>query len=330
MSIPLHFLKRFKKVRLLSQAIDDHVSASTRLQDEINELRTYSRSLEIKLHEYEQLLQLMTSELHGLRDGREHHLLPIIMFSPDNKSGEAAKKVFSLLRPMDVVNGKLIRRGGQNDGGYIMLDLPTENALAYSLGISDDVAWDLDMAAAGCTVYQYDRSITSLPITHPNFKWFKLMIGTTTGTITVADAINRNGHEALDSIILKMDIETAEWDVFHSIDEQTLSKFSQMMVEFHCFLPDSRNLIAKIEAVLRKLNRTHQIIHVHANNNGCLGIMGGVVIPDTFEVTYVRRRDHEFKDCKKVFPTALDAPCRADAPDYYLGPLGAVPEFVCS
>ena len=326
MSIPLHVLTRFKKVKGLLQALDDHVNANKRLEGHVSKLITYSKSQEVKLREYEQLLQLMTSELRSLRDGREHSLLPTIMFSPDHQSGETAKKVFSLLRPMDVIDGNLIRRGGQNDGGYVMLNSPTENAPAYSLGISDDVAWDLDMAAAGCTVYQYDRSIAALPTTHPNFKWFKLMIGTTTGTdtITVADAINRNGHEALNSILLKMDIETAEWDVFQSIDEQILSKFSQMIVELHCVLPNSRSLIAKIEAVLRKLNQTHQVIHVHANNNGCLGIMGGVVIPDTFEVTYVRRRDHEFTDCKKVFPTTLDAP------DYYLGPLGAVPEFVCS
>ncbi len=250
------------------------------------------------------------------------------MFSPDLQSGQMAKKVLSLLRPMDVVDGSLVRKGGRNDGGYVMLNSHTENTIAYSLGIGDDVSWDLDMAAAGCRVYQYDRSVASPPVTHPSFKWFKLMIGRTTDnhTITVADAIGRNGHNDRDDIILKMDIETAEWDVFESMDEQTLSRFSQMIVEFHCFYLNSIDWAAKIEAVLCKLNKTHQVINLHANNYGYLGIMGGVVIPSTIEVTYVRRRDHEFTDCKKVFPTPLDNPCRADAPDHYLGPLGALPE----
>ena len=271
----------------------------------------------------------MTDELQALRDARQHDLLPFIMFSPDLQSGHMAKKVLSLLRPMDVVDGKLVRRGGPNDGGYVMLNSGIENVPAYSLGIGDDVSWDLDMAAVGCTVYQYDHSVAAPPMTDPNFKWFKLMIGTTTAnkTITLSDAISRNGHSDCNNIILKMDIETAEWDVLQSIDERTLSRFSQMIVELHCFYTNSCDWVAKIEAVLCKLNKTHQVMHLHANNCGYLGLMGGVVIPSTFEVTYVRRSDHEFRDCKKVFPTALDRPRRAEAPDYYLGPAGAAPEF---
>ena len=283
------------------------------------------------MKEYEQLLELMSGELQSLRDGREHSLLPAITFSPDLQSGQMAKKVLSLLSPMDVINGSLVRRGRQNDGGYVMLNSPTENVIAYSLGIGDDVSWDLDMAAAGCTVYQYDRSVASPPVTHPSFRWFKLMIGTTTAndTITIADAISRNGHDRCDNIVLKMDIENAEWDVLQLTDDRTLSRFSQIIVECHCFYPNISAWISKIIAVLHKLNNTHQVIHLHGNNNGRLGLMGGVVIPETFEVTYARRSDHEFTECKRVFPTPLDNPCRADAPDYYLGPLGALPKYVC-
>ena len=41
------------------------------------------------------------------------------------------------------------------------------------------------MAATGRTVYQYDRSIASLPTAHSKFKWFKLMIEPTTGNDTI-------------------------------------------------------------------------------------------------------------------------------------------------
>jgi hypothetical protein len=322
MPIPLRLLTRFSKFVGLAQVLDDHVIERERLDAQVN-------SLEIKLKEYEQLLQLMTDEFQALRDGQQHDLLPFIMFSPDLQSGQMAKKVLSLLRPMDVVDGELIRRGRPNDGGYVVLKSGTEDATVYSLGIGDDVSWDLDMAAVGCTVYQYDHSIAAPPMTDQNFKWFKLKIGTTNDneTITVADAISRNGHRECNNMILKMDIETAEWDVLQSIDERTLSQFSQIIVELHCVYTNGRDWIAKIAAVLCKVNKTHQVIHLHANNYGYLGLVGGVVIPSAFEVTDVRRGDHEFRECKKVFPTALDRPCRADAPDYYLGPAGSVPEF---
>jgi hypothetical protein len=51
MSIPLHFLMRFKKVKGLSQALEDHVRANKRLEEEISALRIYSRSLEAKLND---------------------------------------------------------------------------------------------------------------------------------------------------------------------------------------------------------------------------------------------------------------------------------------
>src|SRR5208282_1114392 len=143
MAIPLHFLMRFRKVRGLSKALDDQVNANRYLEEEISTIRNSSQPLETRLNDYEQLLQLMSDELHALRNGRQHDLLPGIMFSPDLQSGQMAKKVLSLLRPMDVVDGSLVRKGGRNDGGYVMLNSHTENTIAYSLGIGDDVSWDL-------------------------------------------------------------------------------------------------------------------------------------------------------------------------------------------
>jgi hypothetical protein len=73
---------------------------------------------------------------------------------------------------------------------------------------------------------------------------------------------------------------------------------------------------------LETLNRTHQLVHLHANNCGGLILAGGVILPETFEVTYVRRRDHTFIPCTKVFPTELDMPCNHAAADYFLGAIG--------
>jgi len=47
---------------------------------------------------------------------------------------------------------------------------------------------------------------------------------------------------------------------------------------------------------------------VHANNNGGLGIIGGTIIHDLLELTYVRRSDHQFEECRRVFPTPIDMP----------------------
>jgi len=254
---------------------------------------------------------------------------PVIVSIPDPDLGYMAQRVLGLLRPMNVVGGTLARKGRDNDGGYVMLEYGLDNAIAYSLGIKDDVSWDLDLAARGCQIYQYDHTIDRLPFEHPNFRWFRIGIAAQSSAdgvmSSLGDLMMRNGHHKRQDIIVKMDIEGAEWDVFDAMDQATLQQLSQIVVEMHNFAVRGHDLLPQIVSVLHKLGATHQPIHVHANNWGYLGLIGGTMIPDTLEVTYVRRADHSFEECKKVFPTSLDMPCNPSLADYFLGPLGALP-----
>ncbi|KVH48566.1 hypothetical protein WJ39_11840 [Burkholderia diffusa] len=231
---------------------------------------------------------------------------------------------------MDVVGKRLIRKGRPHDGGYAMLDHGLEGAIAYSLGINDDVSWDLDMASLGCQVYQYDHTIDRLPVQHPNFHWFKKGIAASPsidGTLDrLDDLIARNGHKGRSDLILKMDIEGFEWEVFEAMSPETLAQFSQITLEVHTLALADAKLQEKIVGALERLYAVHQPVHVHANNHGYIGVIGGVVLPDTMEVTYVRRADHRFMSCARMFPSEIDMACRPDLPDFFLGPLGALPE----
>lgn len=254
---------------------------------------------------------------------------PFVFGNADAQLGVRAQRILSLLRPMDAVNTKLIRKGRPNDGGYVMVDTGLENVVAYSLGINDDVSWDLDMAQLGCQIFQYDHTIDALPQQHPHFHWFKTGIAARPSADGVlqplGDLITRNGHAGRRDIILKMDIEGYEWDVFDSMDPTTLEQFSQIVLEMHTLALAGPDLQTKIVSVLEKLHASHQSVHVHANNHGYFGIVGGVPLSDTLEVTYVRRDDHSFTESRRVFPTEMDMPCRRDMPDFFLGALGALP-----
>jgi methyltransferase FkbM-like protein len=258
---------------------------------------------------------------------------PAVLSVPDQAMGQSIRSLLELVSPMDVVGGTLVRKGCQNDGGYIMLDSGLRNAVAYSLGIAGDVSWDLDMAALGCQIYQYDHTIEALPVSHPAFHWWRIGIAaqdSPDGSMCTLDTlIQRNGHVGRNDLILKMDIEGAEWDLFETLPESTLRQFSQIVMEMHHFVgaaghPAAAAYYRKFEAILRKLDATHQVVHVHANNNGALGIIGGTVAYDLLELTYVRRSDHQFEECRRIFPTPLDMPNVTTAPDYFLGPLGAL------
>lgn len=254
--------------------------------------------------------------------------------------GIKALRIISLLSPKNVPNIPFVRKGRNHDGGYVMLDSGLENAVAYSLGIGNDVSWDLALTELGCDIFQYDHTIAALPVLHKSFHWFPIAIGEVTlpdrSMATLSDLVKYNGHTNRNDIILKVDIEGSEWSIL-PCQAEIMELFSQIIVEFHRF--SSRDLInpaIKIEeldsriSVLQKLNQTHQVVHVHGNNFAPIGIMGGVPLPDVMEVTYVRRRDFVFVPCNRLFPTELDMPCDPTQPDYYLGAWGSTGEVSSS
>jgi hypothetical protein len=138
----------------------------------------------------------------------------------------------------------------------------------------------------------------------------------------LSELLREGGHEKSNNLIMKMDIESAEWDVFDETPSVVINQFSQIVLELHGLIPDRKeegpSLILK---VLEKINETHQCIHVHANTYDGILWVGDNVLPDLIEVTYVRREDvHDrlIKN-KRRFPTKLDYPTFEGLPDLKLG-----------
>ncbi|MEM5450560.1 FkbM family methyltransferase [Paraburkholderia guartelaensis] len=347
MRIPFGLHRRIPRVRRVLELLAQTTVERDALREERNRLCEQLVSARIERDAFEQSCselkeryEATAAELATLQQRNERldralaervageH--PLLYGNSDALMGETSKRIWSLIRPMDVIGKRLIRKGRPHDGGYIMVDSGLQGAIAYSLGINDDVSWDLDMANLGCQIYQYDHTIDALPAENPNFHWFKKGIAalpTADGTLDrLDDLIRRNGHAERDDLILKMDIEGFEWETFEAMDEGTLQQFSQIVLEVHTLVLGGSELQARIARVFEKIYRSHQPVHVHANNHGYVGIVGGVMMPDTMELTYVRRADHQFALCHRMFPSEFDMRCRTDVPDFFLGPLGALPE----
>jgi hypothetical protein len=231
----------------------------------------------------------------------------------------------ALLRVMDIVgHTEYVRVGRDNDGGYIMPDYFGSCRIAYSFGISDDVSWDCDIARRGIDVYQYDHTIDALPKWNTRFRFFKFGIAgkddTDRSLLSIETILKRNGHDTAQNLLLKMDVEGAEWDFLNCAAAETLSLFSQIVFEFHS-LTDVRKE-NKIISALKKLNRTHQVVCVHGNNYGYAQEAEGILMPASLEATYVRRADHSFRDAVRRFPTEIDMPCCAERADFALGDWG--------
>ena len=233
------------------------------------------------------------------------------------------RELQDLLHIAKVEGVDLVRIGHEYDGGYIMLNDFHDGGIAYSFGISNDVSWDKDMASRGYDVFMYDHTIDELPEQNPHFHWSKLGIadGETRDDRlkTIDELIKQNHHEDKRNMILKMDVEGAEWGFLSQVDSETLSQFSQITLEFHNVI-NNRDTKQVLEA-LRKLNITHQLIHVHANNyKNYYIVLGGKKICPVLELTYALRSNYSFiEDYDIVLPLDLDAPNNPLQPEIELG-----------
>lgn len=232
--------------------------------------------------------------------------------------------IMKMLRPHRVEGGRKTRVGRFYDGGYVMLDKFDGIDAAYSLGINDDVSWDLDIAARGIPIFQYDHTIEGLPAQHPLFTWRKVGIDSDPdpGRLmeTIPGILRSNGHEACDNLLLKCDIEGAEWRVLAGLPLRVLRQFKQIVIEVHS-LQDlwAMGFANVVLRAVRNLSQTHRVIHVHGNNFARWTVVGGVPLPAVLELSFVRLDQGSFTVSDEIFPTPLDMPCHSKESDMFLG-----------
>ena len=185
-------------------------------------------------------------------------------------------EIWKLLHISKAEDYELIRLGRNNDGGYIMLDdFADDDKIAYSFGISGDVSWDKAMASRGYDVFMYDHTIDSLPEENSRFHWFKLGISDSSMNAdrlkTLEYFIEQNHHQDKHDMILKMDVEGAEWGFIENVKTETLNRFSQILFEFHGM--NDPKLCDRIPNVLRKFtftDRTQVIISAQEERHSAI------------------------------------------------------------
>lgn len=215
------------------------------------------------------------------------------------------------------------RLGRQNDGGYVMLnDFLTNNGVAYSFGISGDVSWDKDMASRGYDVYMYDHTISGLPEQNSRFHFMKIGLADSiqhdADLETLDNLIRHNRHLNQNHMILKMDVEGAEWGFIEMTDQKLLKKFDQIVMELHSTA--SFGWIDMVIKRLQKLNETHQCVHVHLNNYSKHMYVNSVPYAESYEVLFLNREKYGFIDASDVtLPLDIDAPCNPNRPEIVLG-----------
>lgn len=177
------------------------------------------------------------------------------------------------------------------DGGYFLAFPIDQNSEVVSIGLGDDISFDFSVSAFVSRIHMFDHTILR-PLSIPeNGLYYDRGLGVNSGDKLLTLAEMFRFTDPMNRIILKVDIEGAEWEVLDSISMDLFGVVDQFIVEFHGLFEIFRSPL-KLSRAIRVLNKLSQdffAINVNANNWGDAQIIGGVVCADVIEVSYLRK-----------------------------------------
>ena len=179
--------------------------------------------------------------------------------------------ILAELQPLALENCTFKRFGSANDGGYLMCENliePLDAAYSYGVGPNDD--WGCEVSRRyHVPVHQYDCFDPARPTCNGGtFVFHDECVGHRTGYTksrffdTLESQIRKNGDTGR-RLIIKMDIEGAEWDTLLAAPEGLLASIPQITMEMHGYNDP------KILEVIRKLKRNFYLVNLHFNNWSC-------------------------------------------------------------
>ena len=181
------------------------------------------------------------------------------------------QELFALVQPVALKNCTLERYGEDHDGGYLVCgNLLKDVQAAYSYGISGYDKWGCDASTKlGVKLHQYDCFDTRQPSCPGGDTVFHAeCIGdaakTEDGRLfdTMQNQLAKNG-DATKRLVVKMDVEGAEWDSLLHAPDATLDRIDQLAIEFH-YINDERYV-----KTVQRLKQFFYVAHVHVNNWSC-------------------------------------------------------------
>jgi hypothetical protein len=181
------------------------------------------------------------------------------------------EEILAELQPVILKNCTLKRFGSANDGGYLMCENliePLDAGYSYGVGRNDD--WGCELSRRyHVPVHQYDCFDPARPTCNGGtFVFHNECVGNRSGYKesrlfdTLEDQIRKNGDTGR-RLIIKMDIEGAEWESLLAAPDDLLASIPQIAMEMHGYDDP------KIVEVLRKLKRNFYLVNLHFNNWSC-------------------------------------------------------------
>lgn len=232
---------------------------------------------------------------------------------------EKIDNVLSYIVPIKIKNN-LIRIGSQYDGGYVISDDVDADDILLSFGIGDNIDFEKDISSYLKQIFMYDGTITGIENMPSNSVFFNknIYVAEDIENAIISKEIETN------NLILKIDIEGYEWGILNKIKKETLKLFKQIIIEFHnldrrldpyAFNIDEygNNRYSVAKSIFEKIKQTHEPIYIHANNFAGLQIIANQIVPEVFEITYLRKDLVKYEENSNTLN--LDSPNNPNAPE---------------
>lgn len=238
------------------------------------------------------------------------------------RAEQVRERLYAELQPVRLANCTLERFGEAADGGYLMCgNLLDDVAAGYSYGISNYDGWGCDISRRlGVRVHQYDCFDTREPacpaegdtLFHAECVAGEAFLDAEGRRFdTVASHVARNGDDAR-RVVVKMDVEGAEWDSLFQAPDTLLDRIDQITVEFHGIDDD----VWKYYRTFVRLRERFHVAHLHFNNFSCREGFGPFPAY-AYEVLFVNKRIAVLDPDQSPVPRphALDAANAPERPD---------------
>ncbi len=180
--------------------------------------------------------------------------------------------LFAELQPVALTNCEVKRFGEPHDGGYLLCaNLLKGVQSGYSYGISGYDGWGCEISKTlRVQVHQYDCFNLQEPVCKGGQTTFHgECVAGEPSTDSAGRSFETPEHQFAKNgdagrhLIVKIDVEGAEWDTFLKTPDSVLERIDQLAVEFHgADKPHSLD-------VLRKLKAIFYIANLHFNNYSC-------------------------------------------------------------
>jgi hypothetical protein len=195
----------------------------------------------------------------------------------------------------------------------------------FTAGVGDNLDFELALAETGTKCFLLDGTIGEIPLVQSKlrsrikFQSLNLASFNSDANIDVKTWIECSKQNlSKTKNLLKLDVEGSEYEIIYNIPSKTLEDFYCIVIEFHLLDQVILSPLHEIYAnVLRKLTKSHKVVHLHPNNAADPVKIKDFYIPPLIEMTFVRDDGLIGKSPLAQLQTDLDSPnlpTRAEIP----------------